>query len=187
MGEPPPVFPVGVEELRAPPAVAPGCRRPPVPSWPSRSLPFLCKQPCPTQFASARAQCAGRAAPALSWGRDCTPWHKAALVAVPGPAGLCEAPSDVAGAPSPAGERSLEVRDPTRSLEPKRGATATPEGWSPGAAGALGPRADPRVSLRPGQPGAFLQRCSPPASPQETANPRGEPRPKPSRPWDLPI
>lgn len=73
-------------------------------------------------------------------------------MAGPGPVAFWEAPSDAAGALVPGGEGQLEVRDLESSLEPKLGATSTPEGSSLETADVQGPIANPRVSLRPDQP-----------------------------------
>lgn len=86
---------------------------------------------------------------------------------------------------SPRDEGQLEVRDPESSLEPKWGATATPEGYSCNLLVAQGPRANSRVSLRPGRLPS-LKDVMPLLPPQVTTNPKGDPSFKPQSRLGLP-
>lgn len=76
---------------------------------------------------------------------------------------------------SPRDEGQLEVRDPESSLEPKWGGHGYPGGLLLQPAGAQGPRANARVSLRPGRLPS-LKDVMPLLPPQVTTNPKGRPK-----------
>lgn len=140
-----------------------------------------------TELACARAQGSGRAPPAPRWDRG------SALAGTKQPLWPARDWRLLGGAercrryPGP-GEAKGSWRRETRSLRWSQsvGLQLLWRARLLGTAGAQGPTANPRVSLRPGQPPSFKD-VIPPFLSWATANPRGRPRPNPQPCLGLPL